>query len=93
MFSKGFKKEAYHPLVVGRLRESDQQTMAQRLKPLRVTLDGLQGSAEPLVALPLKVPPEVLQQLTTAAAGMNCKRSVLARALLAEALQRHGLGG
>lgn len=64
-------------------------TMAQRLKPLRVTLDldGLHGSAETLVALPLKVPPEVRQELTTMAADMDCKRSVLTRALLVGALQ------
>lgn len=43
----------------------------------------------PQIPLSLKLPPEVLQQLTTAAAAMNCKRSALARALLVEGLQRH----
>lgn len=51
----------------------------------------LRGTAAPQIPLSLKLPPEVLQQLNTAAAGMNCKRSVLARTLLIEGLERHGL--
>jgi len=51
----------------------------------------LRGTAAPQIPLSLKLPPEVLAQLTAVAKTMNCKRSALARILLIEGLERHGL--
>ena len=63
--------------------------MAKQSAPLAA----LKGSAEPQQPLSLKLPPEVLEQLTEAAAAINCKRSALARALLIDGLERHGMNG